>query len=152
MPRKDAVSHILAQGKQDAPLRLLKPQPDDIADASASHDPRQYQAFTTGMKPPRLTIRYSSQPSRSPPYIALLDVVFDERFAQTASLIFTHMVVTITGKNLTGVVAAIRRHRAINITGFDAQVFDAPADDMPVIESIEIEAGGDDTRTDRARH
>jgi hypothetical protein len=141
MPRKDAVSHIIAQGKQDAPLRLLTPQPGDTADAAVSADPRQYQAFTTGMKPPRLTIRCSSQPSRSPPYMALLDVVFDERFGGAASLIFTHMVVTITGKNLAGVVAAICRHKATTITEFAAQAFDAPDSDVPVIDGIEVEAG-----------
>jgi hypothetical protein len=144
MSRKDAVSHILAAGRQDGALRLLTPDAEDAAaDGQAKGDPRHYQALVTSMKPQRLVIHCASGPSRSPPYIALMDVVFDRRFGASVALIYNHMAVTITGRNLVPVANAICQHRAITLTEYDPAAFDPPGDGDPVIEAVTVEVGED---------
>jgi hypothetical protein len=150
MQRKDAVSDILAAGKKDPALRLLKAEPEDIAaDLLAPSDPRHYQALITGQKLPRLVIHCASGPSRSPPYIALMDVVFDRRFGASFALIYNHMFIIVTGRNLVPLANAICRHRAAVITEYDPQAFDAPIADVPVIEGIEVQVGEGMTETMR---
>ena len=141
MPTTEPRSQILAPGTRDPRLRLHLPErtPDD--EASELCDPRHYRAFETGLKPARMVIHCAAGPSRSPPYMALLDVAYDRHFGGSLALVFHHMVVTLTGRNLSGLAAAICRHRATIITEFDAQAFDVPAGNATIIERVEFEGG-----------
>ena len=141
MPPKDPFAHIVTQGKRDPQLRLHKPDPDTDAGEAETLDPRQYQAFAVGVRPPRLIIQCSRGPSHSPGYGLLVNVVFDRRFGGSFVLVYNFMAVIVTGQNLTAVVHAINKHRCTTITEFDSQAFDPPAGDAPLIESIEVQAG-----------
>jgi hypothetical protein len=79
-----------------------------------------------------------------------MDVVFDRRFGASMALIYNHMVVTVTGRNLVPVAMAVCRHRAVTLTEYDAEAFDPPGDGQPVIEAVTVEVG--ETAESRARH
>lgn len=132
-------SHILAPGRRDPALRLHTPEPEE--DAPEIADPRHYRAFETGIKPARLVIHPRTGPSRSPGYATLLDIIIDRRFGSAFTLIYAHMVVEITGRNLVPAALAVCRHRATTLTEYDPEAFDTPGDGVPVIEGVNVEVG-----------
>jgi hypothetical protein len=139
---REPLTHIVAQGsKRDPQLRLHTPDPDTEDTSPEPLDPRQYQAFRTARRPPRLRIRCHAGPGHSLPYTALLDIITDDRFAASFALVFHHQVVHVSGRNLGAVVDAISDHRAAVIRVFDGQVFDIPTEGDAVIEGVEFEGG-----------
>ncbi len=142
MAPKDPVSQILGQRQREGQLRLATPYTDrDDGAPEPFVDPRQYVACKTSRRPPRLRIRCHDAPGRSPPYTALLDIVFNEQFPGIFSLLFHHQVVHVTGRNLGPVVDAINDHRAECISTYDPQAQDVPAEGGAVIEAVEFEGG-----------
>jgi hypothetical protein len=141
---REPFAQMVAHGssKHDPRLRLHTPAPDAGEYTPEPNDPRQYQALrTSSRRPPRLRIRCHTQPGHSLPYSALLDVIIDEQFGGCFSLVFHHQVVHVTGRYLVPVAEAISDQRAAVLTLFDAQRFDIPASDAPVIEGVEFEGG-----------
>lgn len=118
--------------------KLAKPDPDELG---IPVDSRQYKAFEKASKPLRLIIQCRSQPSHSPSYGLLANVIFDRRFGGSFVLIFNFMTVTVTGRNLAAVIHAINHQACSMITEFDPRSNEAPAKGEPIIEGIEIVAG-----------
>lgn len=123
--------------RRDAPLRL------HTADEEAPEilNPRYYQALRTARRPHRLNIRCHTQPARSLPYAALLDILSSPRCNSLFTLVFHHLVVHVSGRNLTPLVAAIGDHVAAVIEEYHPELFDTPGDGEPAIEGVEVEAG-----------
>jgi hypothetical protein len=67
--------------------------------------------------------------------------VFDEEHPVIFTLLFHHLAVHVTGRNLGPVVDAIDQHRAASIHTYHPHKHDAPAEGAAVIEAVEFEGG-----------
>jgi len=102
---------------------------------------REYVAFEVREGTDRLHIHRATQPSRYPGYHYLLDIVFDHDFGSMFTLIYSFMVVEVTGKNLEPVVHAISYGNCARIHEFHRNHYDSPPQGDPLIEKIVIVAG-----------
>jgi hypothetical protein len=101
--------------------------------------PGEYFAFDAKDQVDRLKIRRSNDPTRSPGYAYLLDVVYDGQFGTQFILVFTFMMVFVRGRNLQPVITAIEMNTADFIQEFDPSKWQTPKDDKaPIIESIKV--------------
>jgi hypothetical protein len=102
-------------------------------------DVNEYVAFEARDRVDRLKIRRANDPTRSPGYSYLLDVVYDGEFGTNFVLVYTYMMVLVRGKNLQPVITALEMSTANFIQEFDPDKWKKPADaKAPVIESIEV--------------
>lgn len=122
------------------PLEQYRKKPLEKTGASTPARPTNaYLAFATKDKVERLKIRRANDPTRSPGYNYLLDVVYDEDYGTNFVLIYTFMLVLVRGRNLQGVVNALQMNTADFIQEFDVERWEKPKDEStPVIESIEV--------------
>ena len=124
--------------KQQAPAEKVLPLK---APPFADREGRHYTAFETCDRAERLYIKRATRPSRRPSYNYLLDIVYDDQLDNAFSLIYTFMVVEVTGANLGGIVHAIGFGTCERIRQYHPKLYDRPASpDEPFIESIEITA------------
>jgi hypothetical protein len=115
----------------------------------------EYVAFDAKDKVDRLKIRRANDPTRSPGYAYLLDVVYDGAYGTNFVLVFTFLMVLVRGRNLQGVVMALEMGTADFIQEFDPERWQKPKDESaPFIESIEVvvqESGPSISESERAK-
>ena len=99
----------------------------------------EYVAFDAKDKVDRLKIRRANDPTRSPSYAYLLDVVYDGPYGTNFVLVFTFLMVLVRGRNLQKLVTAVEMGVADFIQEFDPDRWQKPKDEAaPFIESIEV--------------
>ena len=122
------------------PLAAFRKQP--IESGTAVKPPLgtdEYVAFDAKDKVERLKIRRANDPTRSPSYAYLLDVVYDGPYGTNFVLVFTFLMVLVRGKNLQNLVKALEMGTAEFIQEFDPDQWQKPKDEAaPFIESIEV--------------
>jgi hypothetical protein len=128
------------KGRREADRQPL-PSPADEGDMPLfSHD-RTYAALEFRDNATRLHIQCASLPSRLPAYSYLLDIIYDHDHDSIFTLVYSFMVVEVTGRNLWPIVHAINFGRAERIREFHKKLYDPPASQKdPFIESIKITA------------
>jgi hypothetical protein len=121
--------------------RQPAPSPADEKDMPLFGHDRAYAAFELRDHATRLHIQCAAQPSRFPAYNYLLDIIYDHDYASIFTLVYSFMVVEVTGHNLAPVVHAINFGNCERIREFHKKLYDPPAKkDEPLIESITITA------------
>jgi hypothetical protein len=118
-------------------------KPEPIA-ANDDYDILPQQAHGNGYVPfflrdraERLQVVPVSEPSRFPVYSSLLDIIFDHDHQSAFTLVYSFMLVKVTGSNLGAIVHAINFGRCAAIHQYYADRFSGPPDqDKPLIESI----------------
>ncbi len=122
------------------PLAQFRKRP--IGSGAATQPPvgsDGYVAFDAKDKVDRLKIRRANDPTRSPGYAYLLDVVYDGAFGTNFVLVYTFLMVLVRGRNLQTVITALEMGTADYIQEFDPERWQKPKDDKaPFIESIEV--------------
>jgi hypothetical protein len=101
---------------------------------------RAYVAFEIRERADRLHIMRCAGPSRFPSYSYLLDISFDHHLESAFSLIYTFMILEVTGSNLGPVVHAISSGNCERIREYHPKIYDQPARGEPLIEKIQITA------------
>jgi hypothetical protein len=105
-----------------------------------------YVPFYLRDRADRLQIVPVSEPSRFPVYSSLLDIVFDHDHQSAFTLVYSFMLVKVTGSNLGPIVHALNFGRCAAIHQFHAPRFSGPPDqDKPLIESITTVSAVDKT-------
>ena len=119
-----------------------KPEPERISDnvVKLHPDDRAYEAFEVREHPPRIHIHCATLPSHYPAYSSLLNIIFDHHFEKAFTLVYSFMLVEVTGSHLGAVVHAINYGNCGRICEFHAKFHDRPAFDQPIIESIKVTA------------
>jgi hypothetical protein len=122
------------------PLAQFRKKPVGPASGTKTpKDPGEYVAFDAKDKVDRLKIRRTNDPTRSPGYAYLLDVVYDGEYGTNFVLVYTFLMVLVRGKNLQNLVMALEMGTADFMQEFDADRWQKPADEKaPFIESIEV--------------
>jgi len=87
-----------------------------------------------------LHIMRCAGPSRFPNYNYLLDISFDHHLQSAFTLIYTFMIVEVTGSNLWPVVDAISHGNCERIREYHPKLYDQPAQGEPLIEKVQITA------------
>jgi hypothetical protein len=109
----------------------VAPQPEATASG--------YIAFGLRENPNRLYIRKAQRAERSPLYGSLLDVVFDADKGLDIVLIYSFLIVTVTGRNLRDLAVAIAERTVGHIQEFDPAKWPHPTDEKAAfIESIDL--------------
>jgi hypothetical protein len=121
------------------PLAQFRKSPVGPGPAIPPKGTDEYIAFDAKDKVDRLKIRRANDPTRSPGYAYLLDVVYDGTYGTNFVLVYTFMMVLVRGRNLQPVVMALEMGTADFIQEFDPERWEKPKDDKaPFIESIEV--------------
>lgn len=120
------------------PLAQFRKRPAGTPEAGTS-EPEGYVAFGAKDRVERLKIRRANDPTRSPGYVHLLDVVYDGSFGTNFVLVYTFVMVLVRGRNLQPIVMALELSTADFIQEFDSERWAMPKDEnAPFIESIEV--------------
>lgn len=124
------------------------PPPRPADNVVPLHPDRTYKPFEVRDHPADLHIRCATLPSHFPAYSSLLNIIFDHNFDRAFTLVYTFMLVEVTGNHLGAVVHAISYRNCERITEFHRKLHDPPEADSPVIEGIKITAaiGGSEKR------
>lgn len=118
-----------------------KPEPQAAND---EYDILPQQAHRNGYVPfflrdrtERLQVVPVSEPSRFPVYSSLLDIIFDHDHQSAFTLVYSFMLVKVTGSNLGPIVHALNFGRCAAIHEYHPNRYSGPPDeDKPIIESI----------------
>jgi hypothetical protein len=113
----------------------------------AAPDDRVYEAYSVADRPPALEILRAAGPSRFPSYSYLLDIVFDHHLRSAFTLVYTFMIVEVTGCDLAPIVHAINARKCETIREFSKKPYDPPAHGAPIIEKIQITAADEKLTT-----
>jgi hypothetical protein len=122
------------------PLAQFRKKPvGTVAGTTPPKDSDEYVAFDAKDKVDRLKIRRANDPTRSPGYAYLLDVVYDGQYGTNFVLVYTFLMVLVRGKNLQHLVTALEMGTVDFIQEFDPDRWRKPSDEKaPFIESIEV--------------
>jgi hypothetical protein len=122
------------------PLAQFRKRPvGTSADTPPPKGSDEYVAFDAKDKVDRLKIRRANDPTRSPGYAYLLDIVYDGPYGTNFVLVFTFLMVLVRGRNLQGLITALEMGTADFIQEFDPERWQVPNDEKaPFIESIEV--------------
>lgn len=121
------------------PLAQYRKRPAGTPTTPAAGEPEGYLAFGAKDKVDRLKIRRANEPTRSPGYAYLLDVVYDGPFGTNFVLVYTFLMVLVKGSHLQPIVMALETGTADFIQEFDPDRWSRPRDEnAPLIESIEV--------------
>lgn len=101
---------------------------------------RAYVAHEVREHPQRLHICCATQPSHYPAYTSLLNMIHDHNFDKAFTLVYSFMLVEVTGNHLGAIVHAINYGNCERITEYHAKLYDRPAPDQPIIEVIKVTA------------
>ncbi len=109
---------------------------------------RAYVAHEVREHPQRLHICCAAQPSHYPAYSSLLNIIHDHNFDKAFTLVYSFMLVEVTGNHLGAIVHAISYGNCERINEYHAKLYDRPAANDPIIESVTITAaiGGTEGR------
>jgi len=99
---------------------------------------RAYVAHEIRDHAQRLHLCCATQPSRYPAYSSLLDIIHDHDFDKAFTLVYSFMLVEVTGNHLGAIVHAISFGNCERIREFHAKLHDRPEPTEPIIESITI--------------
>ena len=115
-----------------------------------------YAAFGGKDRVERLQIRRVLAPTRAPRYMHLYDMAFNGHYGTNFVLFYDFMVVMVRGKNLQGLVSALQLGTVDFIQEYHPDVWDKPADDAALIESIEVVVQGEQSKSseleDKKKH
>ena len=118
-----------------------RPEPPRGSDNVVQLRPdRAYVAHEVREHPARLHICCATQPSHYPAYSSLLNIIHDHNFDKAFTLVYSFMLVEVTGNHLGAIVHAINYGNCERITEYHAKLYDRPAANDPVIESVRITA------------
>jgi hypothetical protein len=113
--------------------------PGSAADSLPPKGTDDYMAFDAKDKVDRLKIRRANDPTRSPGYAYLLDIVYDGPYGTNFVLVYTFLMVLVKGRNLQTVITALEMGTADFIQEFDPDRWQEPTDSKaPFIETIEV--------------
>lgn len=102
-------------------------------------DPYHYVAYGQAHRSlPRLEIRRVLGAWHALSYRQLVDIVFNGIFGTEIVLGFSTTIVTIAGKNLQPITAALLEETCTFIQDYHQHEFTRPAPDEPIITSIEV--------------
>jgi hypothetical protein len=101
---------------------------------------RTYVSHEVRDHPQRLHLCCATQASHYPAYSSLLNIIHDHDFDRGFTLVFSFMLVEVTGARLGAVVHAISYGNCERITEYHRKLHDPPTSDLPVIETIKITA------------
>lgn len=101
---------------------------------------RAYVAHEVRDHPQRLHVCCATQPSHYPAYSSLLDIIHDHNFDKAFTLVYSFMMVEVTGNHLGAVVHALSYGNCERINEYHAKLYDRPAANDPIIESVTITA------------
>ena len=102
---------------------------------------RTYVAHEVREHSTRLHICCATQPSHYPAYSSLLDIIHDEHFDKAFTLVYSFMLVEITGNHLKEIVHAINYGNCERIREYHNKLHDRPGvHDAPIIQSVTITA------------
>ena len=85
---------------------------------------RTYVSHEVREHPPRLHICCATQPSHYPAYSSLLNIIFDHNFERAFTLVYSFMLVEVTGNHLGAVVHAINYGNCERIIEFHRKLHD----------------------------
>lgn len=120
------------------PLAQYRKRPASAPQA-ATGEPEGYVAFAARDRAERLRIRRANDPTRSPGYRDLWDIIYDGPFGTNFVLVYAFMMVAVRGRNLQHLIVALETGMADFIQEFDPERWAKPSDpNAPFIESIEI--------------
>lgn len=128
----------------DEKIVPLKPAAEARQNAvPAEHHDRAYVAFETRERAERLHIMRGAGPSRFPSYHYLLDISYDHHLQSAFTLIYTFMIVEVTGRNLGPIVHALNFGTCERMREYHPKLYDPPVRGEPFIEKIQITAADD---------
>src|SRR5580658_442381 len=90
--------------------------------------------------PQRMHICCATQPSHYPAYSSLLNIIHDHNFDRAFTLVYSFMLVEVTGIHLGAIVHAINYGNCERINEYHAKLYDRSAPTEPIIESVTITA------------
>jgi hypothetical protein len=111
--------------------------PSNVPPARAE---RVYAAYDVREHTQRLHIHCAAQPSRFPAYSCLLDIIYDHDFDKTFTLVYSFMMVEVTGNHIGAIVDAISAGNCERIQEYHRKLYDPADPGAPVIDSITITA------------
>ena len=120
-------------------FRRNKPADNTVAKANLRLKP--YEAFRTKERTDRLEIRRVLGETRAPSYRYLMDIGFNGEFGTELVLYFSFLIVKIAGKNMQPLIRAIIDGNCAVLQDFHPKEFIAPAEDAPIITSVEYVTG-----------
>lgn len=123
---KEKSPHPAPPGPSDNVVRL---RPDRV------YIPQEFRDH-----PQRLHICCATQPSHYPAYSSLLNIIHDHTFDKAFTLVYSFMLVEVTGNNLGAIVHAINYGNCERIFEYHSKIYDKPSPNEPVIESVTITA------------
>ena len=129
--------------KPDPLAKFRRPATEVEKEPALNKEAESYAAFGGKDRVERLRIRRVLDHVRSPRYLHLHDITYDGYHGFNFVLYFEHLIVTVRGKNLQGLVAALENSTVDFIQEYHPEVWDKPADDAPIIESIEVIVRGE---------
>jgi hypothetical protein len=141
--------------KQDPLAKFRRPATETAKPPALNKEAETYVAFAAKDRVERLQIRRVQEMHRSPRYLHLSDVCYDGHYGLTCSLFFDELIVLIRGKNLQGMVSALQSGTAEFIQEYHPDLWEKPADGVPIIEYMEIHVRGEqmsESTTDEKKH
>jgi len=131
-------------GTREKPARPEpQPLPADPIRADTMRQVRQgrsYVAFEAREHAQRLHICCAAQASHYPAYSSLLNIIHDHDFEKGFTLVYSFMLVEVTGARLGAIVRALSDGNCGRITEYHRKLHDPPPPGAPVIDSIKITA------------
>ena len=102
------------------PLAQFRRKPvEPKAEKPPPGETEEYVAFNARDKVDRLRIRRANDPTRSPGYAYLLDIVYDGFYGTNFVLVYTFLMVLVRGWNLQGLITALEMGTVDYIQEFD---------------------------------
>jgi hypothetical protein len=123
--------------------KIPRTEPERINDnvVPLRPDERIYTAFEVREHPARIHINCATLPSHYPAYSSLLNIIFDHSFERAFTLVYSFMLVEVTGNHLGAVVHAINYGNCERINEYHVSLYDnRPATSEPIIEAIKVTA------------
>jgi hypothetical protein len=121
--------------------KATRPEPQPSTDNVVQLRPdRAYVAHEVREHPQRLHICCATQPSYYPAYSSLLNIIHDHNFDKAFTLVYSFMLVEVTGNHLGAMVHAISYGNCERINEYHAKLYDRPGANDPIIESMTITA------------
>jgi len=136
---RSGIGRLWSEGT--AKEKANRPEPPRPTDNVVQLRPdRAYVAHEVRDHPQRLHICCATQPSHYPAYSSLLNVIHDHNFDKAFTLVYSFMLVEVTGNHLGAIVHAISFGNCERINEYHAKLYDRPAANDPIIESVTITA------------
>jgi len=128
----------LWSGREEPPAAAPAQQwPADEKVVPLVNSDRTYIPFDIREHINRMHIHCATQPSHNPNYHHLLDIVFDHAFQGVFTLVYSFIIIEVTGRNLGPIVHAISYEHCACIREYHKKLYDPPTGET-VIESITV--------------